>query len=115
MTSAHAITIGPAGQHVQISLGGVTLGESDRAILLEEAGLPGRYYLPREDVRADVLQPTATRTTCPWKGEASYWSVKLGDQVHEDLVWSYQNPIPEAEGISGMLCFYAERVDQKIG
>lgn len=115
MTSGHTITIGPAGQHVQVSLDGVTLAESDRAVLLEETGLPRRYYLPREDVRTEFLRPTATRTRCPWKGEASYWSVRLGDRVHEDLVWSYQDPIPDAAGIASLLCFYAERVDQKIG
>jgi uncharacterized protein (DUF427 family) len=115
MTSAHTITISPAGQHVEISLDGVQLAESDRAVLLEETGLPGRYYLPREDVRTEYLEPTATKTTCPWKGEASYWSIKLGDQEHKDLVWSYEEPIPDAAGIAGLLCFYAEHVDEKIG
>jgi uncharacterized protein (DUF427 family) len=115
MTRAHTITIGPAGRHVEISVGGVKLAESDRAVLLQETGLPDRYYLPREDVRTEFLQPTDTRTTCPFKGEASYWSVQLGDDVHKDLVWSYQQPIPDAEGIADLLCFYAEHVDQQLG
>ena len=114
MTSGHKITISPAGRRVEISVGGVKLAESDRAVLLEETGIQGRYYLPREDVHTEYLQPTATRTTCPFKGEASYWSVAVDGDVHEDLVWSYETPIPEAAGITGLMCFYAERVDQQV-
>jgi uncharacterized protein (DUF427 family) len=114
-TAAHTITTRPAGQHVEISLGGVRLAESDCAVLLEETGLQDRYYLPREDVRTEFLHPTQTRTTCPFKGQASYWSIQIGDEVHNDLVWSYENPIPAAQDIAGLLCFYAEHVDQKIG
>jgi uncharacterized protein (DUF427 family) len=115
MTSGHRITIGPAEQHVEISLGGVKLAESDRALLLQETGSQGRYYLPREDVRTEYLRPTATRTTCPFKGEASYWSVDLGGDVHDDLVWSYETPLPDMAGIAGLMCFYAEHVDQQVG
>ncbi len=115
MSNGHKITIGPAGQHVEISLGGVTLAESDRAVLLEETGIRGRYYLPREDVRTEYLRPTATKTTCPFKGEAAYWSVDVDGEVHEDMVWSYEEPIPEAAGIAGLMCFYAERVEEKVG
>jgi uncharacterized protein (DUF427 family) len=114
MTRAHTITIKPAERHVAISLDGVKLAESDNAVVLDETGLPARYYFRPEDVRTEYLQPTATHTTCPFKGEASYWSVQVGDQVHKDLVWSYPEPIPAAEGIAGLLCFYAERVDQQV-
>jgi uncharacterized protein (DUF427 family) len=114
MTSGHRITISPASRHVEISVGGVKLAESDRAVLLEETGIRGRYYLPREDVRTEYLRPTATKTTCPFKGEASYWSVDLDGDVHKDLVWSYESPIPAAAGIAGLLCFYAERVDEQL-
>jgi len=115
MAPGHTITVSPAGRHVEISLNGVRLAESDRAMRLRETGLQDRYYLPPEDVRTEYLRPTETRTTCPFKGEASYWSVDLGGDVHQDLVWSYQDPIPAAAGIAGMLCFYAERVDQALG
>jgi uncharacterized protein (DUF427 family) len=57
------------------------------------------------------LTPTNRETTCPFKGEASYWSLKVGDDVHENVVWSYETPIPEAEGITGLMCFFNERVD----
>jgi uncharacterized protein (DUF427 family) len=80
-------------------------------VLLEETGLPTRYYLPREHVRADVLSPTSSETVCPFKGQASYWNVEVGGDVHDDLVWSYETPIPQAEGVAGLFSFYNERVD----
>ena len=94
--------------HVEVTLGGEKLAESDRPVLLDETGLPTRYYLPREDVRTDLLKPTESATTCPFKGEASYWSAEV------DLVWSYEDPIPQAEGIAGLMCFYPDRVELTV-
>jgi uncharacterized protein (DUF427 family) len=111
MTQGHSITVTPADLHVEVSVDGVKVAESDRPVLLEETGLPTRYYLPREHVRADLLRPTNSETVCPFKGQASYWSVELDDEVHDDLVWSYESPIPQAEGVAGLFCFYNERVD----
>ncbi|HYU39413.1 MAG TPA: DUF427 domain-containing protein [Acidimicrobiia bacterium] len=111
MTQGHRITITPADLHVEVSVNGETVAESDTPVLLEETGLPTRYYLPREHVRTDLLRPTDRETTCPFKGEASYWSLHVGDDVHENLVWSYVTPIPDAEGITGLMCFYNEHVD----
>ena len=110
MASGHTITITPTTQHVEVTLNGETLAASDRPVLLTETGLPTRYYLPREDVRTELLRPTSSETTCPFKGQASYWSVQVGEELHDDLVWSYETPIPQAEGITGLMCFYAERV-----
>jgi uncharacterized protein (DUF427 family) len=115
MATGHKITIVPADAHVEVRLGGETVAESDRAIRLDETGLPARYYIPRDDVRTDMLEPTAHRSTCPFKGEASYWSVRLGDDVYENVVWSYEAPIPDAAGIEGLLCFYNEHVDLTVG
>jgi uncharacterized protein (DUF427 family) len=111
----HQITITPVDVRVEVGLGGQKLAESGRAVLLSETGMPPRYYIPREDVRTELLRPAARRTVCPFKGEASYWSVRVGGEVHEDLVWSYQAPIPEAERIAGLMCFYNERVELSIG
>jgi uncharacterized protein (DUF427 family) len=109
MASGHQITITPAGQHVEITLGDEKLASSDRAVLLTETGAPDRYYLPREDVRTELLRPTSTKSVCPFKGEASYWSAEADGQVHDDVVWSYETPIPGAEEIAGLLCFWTER------
>ena len=114
MASGHTITTRPSRAHVEVSLDGVKLAESDRPVLLDETGLPTRYYLPREDARTELLRPTSTHTTCPFKGQASYWSVEVGGAVHDDLVWSYESPIPEAEGIRGLMCFYNERVELTV-
>jgi uncharacterized protein (DUF427 family)/membrane-associated phospholipid phosphatase len=109
MSTGHKITITPSEARVEVSVGGEKLADSRRAVLLSEGALPPRYYLPREDVRTDLLRPTSTESTCPYKGQASYWSAEVGGEVHPDIVWSYPSPIPEAEGIAGLLCFWAER------
>jgi uncharacterized protein (DUF427 family) len=111
MTQGHRITVSPTDLHVEVAVGGETVAESQHPVLLEETGLPTRYYLPRQDVRTELLRPTSTETTCPFKGQASYWSVEVGGEVHDDIVWSYESPIPQAEGVAGLLCFYNERVD----
>jgi uncharacterized protein (DUF427 family) len=115
MTSGHKITITPAGARVVVTVGGETIADTDKAVVLAETGLPPRYYLPREDVRFDLLSATQTHTTCPFKGQASYWSAQAGGQVHEDVVWSYEAPIPEAQGIAGLVCFYNDRVQLTVG
>lgn len=114
MASGHTITITPAELHVEVTLAGQKLAESDRPVLLDETGLPTRYYLPREDVRADLLRPTDTATHCPYKGDASYWSADVGGQTYDDVVWSYENPIAGAEAITGLMCFYPERVELTV-
>jgi uncharacterized protein (DUF427 family) len=114
MTQGHRITITPANLRVEVSVNGEKVADSNRPVLLEETGLPTRYYLPKEDVRTEVLRPTSRETTCPFKGEASYWSVAIGDEVFDNLVWSYETPIPQAEGVAGLMCFYNERVDLTI-
>src|SRR5437879_3568673 len=114
MARAHEITISPSQLHVEVAVGGVKVAESDRPVLLDETGLPTRYYLPREDVRTELLRPTSRETTCPFKGQASYWSVEVGGEVHDDLVWSYESPIPDAEGIAGLMSFYNERVELTV-
>jgi uncharacterized protein (DUF427 family) len=106
----HQITISPGRLRVEVKVNGVKVADSDRPVLLDETGLPTRYYLPREDVRIDLLRASDHQSSCPFKGQASYWSVEVGDEVHDDLLWSYENPIPQAEGIAGLMCFYNERV-----
>jgi uncharacterized protein (DUF427 family) len=114
MAKGHQITITPTDHRVEVSLGGQTLAETGRAVLLAETGLPARYYIPREDVRMELLAPTTLQTTCPFKGDASYWSATVGGQVHENVVWSYESPITDAAGIAGLMCFYPERVELTV-
>jgi uncharacterized protein (DUF427 family) len=114
MPPGHKITITPASRHLEVTLGGEKLAVTDRPVLLDETGLPTRYYVPREDIRTDLFRPSSLKTTCPFKGQASYWSVSVGDEVHENLAWSYETPIPSADGIAGLLCFYPERVELTV-
>ncbi|MFT7649734.1 MAG: hypothetical protein ACI8Y4_004498 [Candidatus Poriferisodalaceae bacterium] len=104
----------PTSRHIKISLDGVTLAESDRARILYETGLLPRYYLPKTDVRLDLLTPTDLQTVCPYKGWASYWNVTVGDTIHSDLVWGYATTLPESRDIAGLLCFYNEKVDIEV-
>ncbi len=108
------VDIRPSSRHVKVELDGVTLAESDRPYLLFETGLPTRYYLPPEDVRTELLEPSDKHTRCPYKGKASYYSLHLNDEVYEDFVWTYPDPLPESPQIEGLLCFYNERVDLTV-
>jgi len=114
MASGHQITITPTRDHIEVTLGGEKLAESDRAVLLNETGYPTRYYFPRDDVRTELLRATSHQTTCPFKGQASYWSAEVGGEVYENLVWSYETPIPQAERVAGLMCFYTDRTELTV-
>jgi len=105
------ITIKPAPGRVQVRFNGEVVADSARAVLLHEGSRSPVVYIPREDARMDLYRPTATRTTCPWKGEASYFSLEVAGRTARDAVWSYENPKPGAEGIAGHLAYYPDRVD----
>jgi uncharacterized protein (DUF427 family) len=100
-----------SSRHVRVEVDGVTIAESDRPHILFETGLPPRYYLPLSDVRTELLRPSDTKTQCPYKGTASYWSVQTEQALRADLVWTYRMPLPESQKIAGLACFYDEKVD----
>lgn len=114
MTPGHTISIVPALAHVEVRLGSQLLASTDRAMKLDETGLPTRYYLPRNDVRMDLLRPTTFHTTCPFKGEASYWSVDIDGETHDGIVWSYETPTPQATEVRALLSFYPDRTDVTV-
>jgi uncharacterized protein (DUF427 family) len=80
-------------------------------VLLFETGLPTRYYIPREDVRLDLFEPTDHSTGCPYKGTAEYWSWRATADVPPHIVWSYPEPLPAVGPVKGLLAFYNEEVD----
>ncbi len=100
-----------SSRHVRIEVDGEVVAESSRPRLLFETGLPTRYYLPKQDVRMDLLVASRTTTRCPYKGLASYWDVHAGGGVRPDLVWGYPAPIPECPKIENLLSFFNEKVD----
>lgn len=106
------IDIFDSSRHVEIKVGGLTLADSRRPRMLFESSLGlARFYLPPLDVRLDLLAASDTRTQCPYKGTASYWSASVGDEVLTDLVWGYPTPLAESARIAGRLCFFDEFVD----
>jgi uncharacterized protein (DUF427 family) len=107
----HRVDVLSSSRHVRVVVAGQTVAESRRSRLLFETGLPTRYYLPKADVRMDLLVPTDSETQCPYKGKARYWSARVGDTVEEDIAWSYPFPIPECPKIENLIAFYNERAD----
>ena len=99
----------PSSRHIRVVIDGQTVAETKRPHLLFETNHPVRYYIPQEDVRMDLLTPSATKSRCPYKGPASYWSVRLGKETFSDLVWGYMETIPECPKIKGLVCFFHER------
>jgi uncharacterized protein (DUF427 family) len=110
----HRVDVVSTDRHIRISLHGELLAETDQALALFESNLPPRWYLPAQDVVAP-LEPSDTASGCPYKGTASYYSVKLADgTVATDLIWYYEQPRAEVGRIAGRLCFYNEKVDIEL-
>lgn len=107
----HPITITPTKGRVQVRFGGRVIADSTRAVTLQEASYPPVQYIPREDTEMGSLQATQHKTHCPYKGDASYFSVKAGDKSTENAVWSYVEPYPAVSEIAGHLAFYPDRMD----
>ena len=114
MSAGHTVTVTPSDAHVEVHLGGQLLATTDRALRLEETGLPARDYLPKDDVRMDLLRPTSFHTTCPFKGEASYWSADIAHRSHDGFVWAYESPIAAVAEIAGHVSFYPDRAEVTV-
>ena len=110
MTQGHTITTHTEDQHVEVRLDGEVVASSDHPVLLEETGLATAYYLPRADVQAN-LRGIDLSTHCPFKGDASYWSIQAGGKDHDAIAWSYEDPKEGAEEIQGHLAFFADRAE----
>ena len=106
----HRIDVRLSSRHVAVAVEGEVLAESRRVLLLFETFLPVRKYFPREDVRMDLLEPSDKRTTCAYKGHASY----LGKANAPDIAWTYPEPLPDAEQIRDLIAFFDERTDVTV-
>lgn len=107
----HRVDTIKSKRHIKVMANGETIAETNAPYLLFETGLPVRYYIPQEDVNMTYLTPTETHSTCPYKGIANYWTIKAGDEVFKDVVWSYPDPIEESPKIKGLMAFYNEKLD----
>src|SRR3546814_6402919 len=95
----------PSSRRVQVFLDGEQVADSRRGVFLFETGLPTRYYLPLEDVPADLLQPSAFVTQCPYKGQARFYKIKVTGKLHDQINRTSPEPVYEAARITGLLCF----------
>ena len=107
----HPITITPNPKRVRVMLGGMIVAETTHALTLKEASYPAVQYVPRADIEADLFEPTERRSHCPYKGDATYYTVTAGGMVKRDAAWSYEEPFPAMAEISGHVAFYPDRVD----
>jgi uncharacterized protein (DUF427 family) len=113
--ATHPITIRPTGSHVTVRVGGATVAESDSALSLAEASYPVVQYLPIEDVDQSLLERTDSQTYCPYKGDASYYSLRTPDgETEKDLIWTYEQPYDAVSEIKGHVAFYANRAEVTV-
>jgi uncharacterized protein (DUF427 family) len=108
------VEILPTSRHVTIAIDGIVVADSHRPWFLYETYLPRRTYIPKLDVRMDLLTPSDTTSMCPYKGTARYWSIRVNGEDRADLAWSYPSPLRESEPIAGLVAFYDEVVDVTI-
>ena len=108
----HPITIQPNPNRVRVLFDGRVVADTTRALSLKEASLPPVLYIPREDADMSLLERTAHKTHCPYKNDASYYSIRTGGRAAENAVWSYEDPYPAVAQIKGHLAFYPDRVDR---
>lgn len=109
--SAHAITISPNPNRVKVTFNGTVIADTRRAMTLREGRLPPAQYIPREDVDMSCLRPTSHSTHCPFKGDASYFTVSVDGKNAENAVWTYEHPLAAVTDIQHYLAFYPDRMD----
>ena len=111
----HPITIEPAGVRVVARVGAQIVADTTRALTMREASYPPVHYIPLEDVDQTLLTASATQTYCPYKGDASYYSITAADGDRADAVWTYRDPYDAVADIAGHVAFYTARVDVVVG
>jgi uncharacterized protein (DUF427 family) len=110
----HPITITPSDKRVRVRFGGKVVVDTMRALTLKEANYPSVYYVPRADADMSLLKPTERSTHCPYKGDASYFSISAGGKTADNAVWSYQQPFPAMAEIKDHLAFYPDKVEFEV-
>jgi uncharacterized protein (DUF427 family) len=110
----HRVDVRATDQRVRVLAGDLVVADSTRALLLSETGLPNRYYLPSADIREDLLAPSHTRTVCPYKGWASYWSLRAYGHHLDDVAWGYQAPLAEAARLAGYRSLWHEGLTVEV-
>jgi uncharacterized protein (DUF427 family) len=109
---AHSLLLEPFTRRVRAEVDGVTVLDTVRGSLLHETGLLPQLYAPEEDFRLDLLEPTDTSTHCPFKGDATYRTLRVGDRTVVDAVWAYPDPLPGAPWLSGLAALPISAADR---
>lgn len=107
----HPIGISHSGTRVRVRFAGKTIADTTKALTLREAGYRPVFYIPRADADMSALTRTDHHTHCPYKGEASYFTIDAGGRTAANAVWSYEEPFPAVADIKDHLAFYPDRVD----
>jgi len=107
----HPISITPHSGRVRVLFNGCVVADCNRALALHEKSYPPRFYIPREDAQMTLFERTAHTSHCPYKGDAAYYSIRVGEAVSENAIWSYEQPYAAVAEIAGRLAFYPDRVD----
>jgi uncharacterized protein (DUF427 family) len=112
----YRVNLVPESRRVTVKFGGITVADTGGALRVEETGHGPVHYLPQKDVRLDLMRPTEHHTRCPYKGEASYWTIEVPGEAGsirraENAVWAYPSPYDEVSGLAGYYAFYPNRVD----
>lgn len=106
----HKITLTPVDRRMKVWLGCVAIADSGQVLVMREGDYAPVYYFPRGDVTVDLLTATDRATHCPFKGNASYWTIEAGDRTEENVAWSYESPYDEMVEIKGHIAFHDNRV-----
>jgi uncharacterized protein (DUF427 family) len=96
-------------QKVQIAVGEQVIADSASVVEVDEDNHPPRFYIPRDDVHMEMLEPSNTRTKCPFKGEAHYYNLAVDGRVIQDAAWTYESPYEEHEGLKGLIAFHDDK------
>lgn len=110
-SARHPITIADTGSHVTVRVNGDVIAETDNALTLQEASYPAVHYIPLADVNRGLLRRSDTSTYCPFKGDASYYSVVTSAGLVEDAVWTYERPYDAVRAIAGHVAFYSDKAE----
>ena len=114
-TEQHPITVTPTGRHVAVRVNGELVADTDNALTLQESTYPAVQYIPLADVNRELLRPTDTATYCPYKGDASYYSVVTSGATVDDAIWTYEQPYQAVATIAGHVAFYPDKAEISIG
>jgi uncharacterized protein (DUF427 family) len=114
-TAEHPITVNPTGKRVVVRVNGEIVADTNDALQLQESTYPAVQYIPFKDVAQNKLSRTDTSTYCPFKGDASYYSVTTGDGMVDDAIWFYEQPYPAVAAIAGHAAFYPDKAEITVG